>query len=38
MISVPCLVLGAALLVHEGLTFRKLEAIAEEERAAAEVA
>ena len=36
MISVPCLVLAAALLVHEGLTFRKLEAIAEEERAAVE--
>ncbi len=38
MISVPCLLLGAALLVHEGLTFRKLEAIAEEERAAVEEA
>jgi uncharacterized protein (TIRG00374 family) len=36
MISVPCLALGGALLVHEGLTFRKLEAIAEEERAVAE--
>jgi hypothetical protein len=34
MISVPCLVLGGVLLLHEGLTFRKLEAIAEEERAA----
>jgi len=38
MISVPCLALGAGLLVHEGLTFRKLEAIAEEERAAVEEA
>jgi hypothetical protein len=36
MISVPCLLLGAALLVHEGLTFRRLKAIAEEERAAIE--
>ncbi|MBZ5516517.1 MAG: lysylphosphatidylglycerol synthase domain-containing protein, partial [Acidobacteriia bacterium] len=36
MISVPCLALGVILLLHEGLTFRKLEAIAEEERAAAE--
>lgn len=38
MISVPCLLLGAVLLVHEGLTFRKLEAMAEEERAAVEEA
>jgi hypothetical protein len=38
MISVPCLALGAGLLVHEGLTFKKLEAIAEEERAAVEEA
>lgn len=36
MISVPCLALGMALLIHEGLTFRKLEAIAEEERAVVE--
>lgn len=36
IISVPCLALGTILLVHEGLTFKKLEAIAEEERAAAE--
>ena len=34
MISVPCLLLGVVLLIQEGLTFRKLEAIAEEERAA----
>jgi len=34
MISVPCLALGLVLLVHEGLSFRKLEALAEEERAA----
>jgi hypothetical protein len=27
---------GLALLVHEGLTFRKLEALAEEERELAE--
>jgi uncharacterized protein (TIRG00374 family) len=33
LISVPCLALGLALLIHEGLTFRKLKAIAEEERA-----
>jgi len=32
VMSVPCLVSGLALLVHEGLTFRKLEALAEEER------
>jgi uncharacterized protein (TIRG00374 family) len=36
LISGPCLALGAVLLVHEGLSFRKLEAMAEEERAAAE--
>jgi hypothetical protein len=36
MISVPCLALGVALLIHEGLTFRKLKAIAEEERAVVE--
>jgi uncharacterized protein (TIRG00374 family) len=33
VISVPCLVLGVILLVHEGLTFKKLEVMAEEERA-----
>ena len=36
IIALPCLALGVILLVHEGLTFKKLEAIAEEERAAAE--
>jgi hypothetical protein len=36
MISIPCLVSGLALLVHEGLTFKKLEALAEEERKLAE--
>jgi uncharacterized protein (TIRG00374 family) len=36
MISVPCLALGLALLVHEGLSIKKLEAIAEEERAMVE--
>ena len=36
IIALPCLALGAILLVHEGLTFKKLEAIAEEERAAVE--
>jgi len=30
--SVPCLASGLMLLVHEGLTLRKLEALAEEER------
>lgn len=35
MISVPCLALGMGLLLYEGLTFKKLETIAEEERAAA---
>jgi hypothetical protein len=34
MISFPCLALGLVLLVREGLSFRKLEALAEEERAA----
>ena len=34
VISVPCLLLGLIFLVHEGLTFKKLTAIAEEERAA----
>jgi glycosyltransferase 2 family protein len=33
MMSFPCLALGLVLLVREGLTFRKLAAIAEEERA-----
>ena len=32
VMSLPCLTAGLALLVHEGLTFRKLEALAEEER------
>jgi len=36
IISVPCLLAGLALSVHEGLTFRKLEALAEEERQLAE--
>jgi hypothetical protein len=36
VISIPCLVSGLVLLVHEGLTFRKLEALAEEERELAE--
>ena len=36
VMSVPCLVSGLVLLVHEGLTFRKLEALAEEERELAE--
>ncbi|MGH6628927.1 MAG: lysylphosphatidylglycerol synthase transmembrane domain-containing protein, partial [Burkholderiales bacterium] len=36
IIALPCLALGMVLLVHEGLTFKKLEVIAEEERAAVE--
>ena len=36
VMSVPCLVSGLVLLVHEGLTFRKLEALTEEERELAE--
>jgi uncharacterized membrane protein YbhN (UPF0104 family) len=32
IMSVPCLGSGLVLLVHEGLTLRKLEALAEEER------
>jgi uncharacterized membrane protein YbhN (UPF0104 family) len=36
IISVPCLLAGLALLIHEGLTFRKLEALADEEREMAE--
>ena len=35
LISGPCLALGAVLLVHEGLSFGKLEAMADEEHAAA---
>ncbi len=34
MISVPCVFLGLLLLVHEGLTFKKLGMMAEKERAA----
>ena len=33
--SLPCLALGLVLLIQEGLSFRKLEAIAEEEEQAA---
>jgi glycosyltransferase 2 family protein len=36
VMSGPCLITGLALLIHEGLTFRKLEALAEEERELAE--
>jgi len=36
VMSVPCLAAGLALLVHEGLSFRKLEALADEERELAE--
>ncbi len=36
IMSVPCLGLGLILLIREGLTFKKLEALAEEERALAE--
>jgi uncharacterized protein (TIRG00374 family) len=36
IMSVPCLLAGLALLVHEGLTLRKLEALADEERQLAE--
>ncbi|HMD84955.1 MAG TPA: lysylphosphatidylglycerol synthase transmembrane domain-containing protein [Terriglobia bacterium] len=32
VMSVPCLVLGLILLIHEGLSIRKLEAIADEEK------
>jgi len=35
MMSVPCLALGLILLIHEGLSIRKLEAITEEEEQAA---
>ena len=34
MMSVPCLALGLVLLIHEGLSIRKLEAITEEEEQA----
>jgi len=33
---IPCLVLGLLILLYEGLTFKKLGAIAKEERAAME--
>jgi glycosyltransferase 2 family protein len=33
MLAFPCVALGLGLLVHEGLSVRKLETIAEEERA-----
>ena len=36
LMSVPCLASGLVLLVQEGLTIRKLEALAEEERELAE--
>jgi len=36
VISVPCLALAMILLLREGLTFKKLETLAEEERAAVE--
>ncbi len=36
MLIVPCVALGLVLLVHEGLTFKKLETIAEEERSVLE--
>lgn len=35
VMSVPCLALGLVLLIHEGLSIRKLEAITEEEEQAA---
>ncbi len=38
MMSVPCLALGLALLIYEGLTFKGLKAITEEERALVEAA
>jgi hypothetical protein len=34
MVSVPCIALGLVLLIQEGLSFRKLEAITEEEEKA----
>lgn len=33
MLALPCVALGLGLLVHEGLSLKKLETIAEEERA-----
>ena len=36
MLAFPCVALGLALLVHEGLSLKKLETIAEEERAGLE--
>jgi hypothetical protein len=33
MLAFPCVLLGLVLLVHEGLSVRKLEKIAEEEEA-----
>lgn len=36
IMSVPCLGLGLVLFIREGLTFKKLEALTEEERALAE--
>lgn len=36
MLAFPCVALGLVLLVHEGLSFKKLEKIAEEERAVLE--
>ena len=36
VMSIPCLLAGLALVVHEGLTFTKLEALAEEQRELAE--
>jgi uncharacterized membrane protein YbhN (UPF0104 family) len=38
IISVPCLAMGAALLIHEGLTVKSLRAITEEEEALVEEA
>ena len=38
LMSVPCMGLGVALLIHEGLTLRKLEELAEQEREAIEKA
>lgn len=36
VLTVPCIALGLVFLVHEGLTFKKLEVIAEKERAVVE--
>jgi len=38
VMSMPCLVLGLLLLIHEGLTYKGLKAITEEERALVEPA